>query len=149
MSLSTFVAPQKYRLMLGLAGMESVENDWDFWVYPARLPAGTPADVLVTRSFAEAEKKLAAGGKVLFLPPYHQLNWTARLWGGCDFLESADGAWLGPLPGPSVRPESSGLPSSRRTSITTGKGGCDAAGVPGDESGPAEPRSATDRPGDR
>ncbi len=77
MSLSTFEAPQKYRLMLGLAGMESVENDWDFWVYPARLPAGTPADVLVTRSFAEAEKKLAAGGKVLFLPPYHQLNWDS------------------------------------------------------------------------
>jgi len=77
MNLSTFRAPQKYRLVVGLKGMASVKNDWDFWIYPARLPSETPADVLVTHSFAQAETRLAVGGKVLFLPLYHQLSWDS------------------------------------------------------------------------
>lgn len=77
MNLSTFEAPQKYRLVLGLKGMESVENDWEFWVYPGAVSTEAPADVLVTRSFAEAEARLAAGGKVFFLPAYDQLSWDS------------------------------------------------------------------------
>jgi len=77
MNLSTFKAPQKYRLVVSLRGMASVENAWDFWVYPARLSVETPADVLVTHSFTQAESRLATGGKVLFLPLYHQLSWDS------------------------------------------------------------------------
>ena len=77
MNLSTFKAPQRYRLVVGLKGMASVENDWNFWVYPARLSSDAPADVLVTHSFAQAAGRLADGGKVLFLPLYHQLSWDS------------------------------------------------------------------------
>ncbi|MBN1359969.1 MAG: discoidin domain-containing protein [Sedimentisphaerales bacterium] len=77
LSLGTFEAPQKYRLVVGLKGLETVENDWEFWVYPAAPPSGTPTDVLVTRSFAEAESRLSEGGKVLFLPLYNDLGWES------------------------------------------------------------------------
>ncbi len=77
MSLGTFEAPQKYRLVLGLKEMPSVENDWEFWVYPAQLSTDVASDVLVTRSFGEAEKRLASGGRVLFLPTYNQLSWDS------------------------------------------------------------------------
>lgn len=77
MNLGTFEAPQKYRLVLGLKEKESVENDWEFWVYPAQAVTETPSDVLVTRSYAEAERRLASGGKVLFLPAYNQLSWDS------------------------------------------------------------------------
>ena len=36
-----------------------------------------PPDILVTRSWDEAEKKLAGGGKVLFVPETADLNWTS------------------------------------------------------------------------
>lgn len=74
-SLSAFSAPQKYRLVLGLKGLGAVENDWEFWVYPSDVSTEAPADVLVTRSFDEAERRLAAGGKVLFMPACNQLGW--------------------------------------------------------------------------
>ncbi len=77
MSLGTFEAPQKYRLVLGLRERESVQNDWDFWVYPAEVATEAPGDVLVTRSFAEARERLGAGGTVLFLPAYDQLSWDS------------------------------------------------------------------------
>ncbi len=64
LSLARLPAPAQYRLLVGLAGTE-FENDWNFWVYPAALPA-PPADVLVTSAFDEAvRKQLADGGKVL------------------------------------------------------------------------------------
>jgi hypothetical protein len=77
LSLGTFEAPQKYRLVIGLKGDDAVENDWEFWVYPARVSGETPADVMVTRSFDEAQRRLAAGGKVLLMPPYNQLGWDS------------------------------------------------------------------------
>jgi hypothetical protein len=84
-------------------GVTYFENEWDFWVYPtaqesAQLfnsagqasistsghhaaPQGCPpsrsTDVLVTRSWDEAEKKLLAGGKVLFVPRNTDLDWTS------------------------------------------------------------------------
>ena len=76
-SLGAFSAPQKYRLVLGLKGLSTIENDWEFWVYPPDVSTSVPADVLVTRSFDQAEKRLAAGGKVLFLPAYNQLGWDS------------------------------------------------------------------------
>ena len=53
--------------MVGLKD-SSIENDWNFWLYPAQVDTNTPPDVLVTRNWSEAATRLAAGGKVLFMP---------------------------------------------------------------------------------
>jgi hypothetical protein len=65
--LSELAAPGAYKLLVGLQGT-SIENDWNFWVYPARVEPSKTGDVLVTSDWGEAAKRLAAGGKVLFLP---------------------------------------------------------------------------------
>ena len=68
-------------------GATYFENEWKFWVYPVNVPneltgsplcpVTRPPDILVTRSWDEAEKKLAAGGKVLFAPRNVDLDWTS------------------------------------------------------------------------
>lgn len=73
-------------------GVTYFENDWTIWVYQggeaANLPIselpGTPrcprsrsADIFITRSWDEAEKKLAAGTRVLFVPRNSDLDWTS------------------------------------------------------------------------
>jgi hypothetical protein len=65
--LSRIAAPAAYKLVVGLAGTR-VENDWNFWLYPAQIDASAPGDVFVTRDWSEAEAKLAGGGRVLFVP---------------------------------------------------------------------------------
>ena len=68
-------------------GKDYFENSWKFWVYPTVVPdelrgtrdcpvSHTP-DILVTRSWDEAERKLADGGKVLFVPDNADLDWTS------------------------------------------------------------------------
>ena len=76
LDLSRFAAPQAYKLIVGVRGTP-FENDWNFWVYPAQVPDAVPADVLVTRSWDEAEARLGAGGKVLLLPRPADLDWTS------------------------------------------------------------------------
>ena len=44
---------------------------------PEDCPPARDADVLVTSSWDEAEKKLAAGGRVLFVPRNSDLDWTS------------------------------------------------------------------------
>jgi hypothetical protein len=67
--LSTLHAPAQYRLVVELVnGATTFKNDWNFWLYPAAVESAVPASVLVTSSWPEAEARLAAGGKVLFLP---------------------------------------------------------------------------------
>ncbi|QDA60678.1 exo-beta-1,4-galactosidase [Hymenobacter jejuensis] len=44
----------------------AIANDWNFWVYPARLPALLPSEVYCcTRLDAKAQQVLARGGRVL------------------------------------------------------------------------------------
>ncbi len=74
--LSKLDAPKQYKLVVGLAGA-SVENDWNFWLYPAEVDTATPADVLVTSDWQDAKKRLAAGGKVLFTPAASDLDDTS------------------------------------------------------------------------
>ena len=74
--LSKLPTPRRYRLVVGLDGTKA-ENDWDFWVYPSEVEASAPRGVLVTRSWDEAEARLAAGGKVLYLPRRADLDWTS------------------------------------------------------------------------
>jgi hypothetical protein len=74
--LKNIPAPAKYKLVAGLAGTK-FENDWDVWVYPAQLPAGS-RDVLVTATFDDAARhRLENGGKVLLtIPGKHVRNYV-------------------------------------------------------------------------
>jgi hypothetical protein len=73
--LSKLTAPSGYKLVVGLKN-SSVENDWNFWLYPAQVDTNTPSDVLVTRTWSEAMTNLAGGGKVLFMPSAGDLDPT-------------------------------------------------------------------------
>lgn len=68
-------------------GSDYFENRWKFWVYPTEVPTEfhgsplcpvtRPPDILVTHSWDEAQTKLAAGGKVLFVPNMSELDWSS------------------------------------------------------------------------
>ena len=67
--LSKLHAPAQYKLIVELhSGAATFKNDWNFWLYPATVEAAVPASILMTSSWPEAETRLAAGGRVLFLP---------------------------------------------------------------------------------
>ena len=83
---SKLPAPAQYRLRVVIGQASQIANgqvgtlppfinDWNFWLYPASAPETVPPDILVTGSWIEAEKKLAGGGKVLFLPRTADLDW--------------------------------------------------------------------------
>lgn len=74
--LSKLAAPRQYRLVVGIEGT-AAENDWSFWLYPPVAERDAPPDVLVTRSWDEAEASLKAGGKVLYVPRRADLDWTS------------------------------------------------------------------------
>ncbi|MBV8859219.1 MAG: discoidin domain-containing protein [Acidobacteria bacterium] len=74
--LSKLAAPRRYKLVVGLKGT-AAENDWNFWLYPSEVETEAPRDVLVTRTWDEAEAKLKEGGKVLYLPRRADLDWTS------------------------------------------------------------------------
>src|ERR1035437_9086260 len=84
--LSKLPAPKQYRLVVigepeivnSTIGSPSYINDWNFWLYPAIQNPAAPIDnFLATGSWDDAEKKLAAGGKVLFLPHNADLDWSS------------------------------------------------------------------------
>ncbi len=50
------------------------QNDWLFWTYPAQVEDSKASNVLVTHNWAEADKALATGGKVLFIPGPNDLD---------------------------------------------------------------------------
>jgi hypothetical protein len=76
--LSRLVAPGAYKLIVQVRPFTDdpqllippfqFENDWNFWLYPTQVSTATPSDVLVTHNWSEAATRLAAGGKVLFMP---------------------------------------------------------------------------------
>jgi hypothetical protein len=70
--LSKLPAPAAYKILVELDenadGIRPPYNDWNFWLYPAQVDTNTPSDVLVTHDWSEAATRLAAGGKVLFMP---------------------------------------------------------------------------------
>lgn len=73
LGLATLASPGAYRLAVGLTGT-TVENDWNFWVYPAPVEVPAPAGVLVTGDWAGAKAALEAGGRVLFVPGKEALD---------------------------------------------------------------------------
>lgn len=71
--LARLPAPAAYKLVVGIRGTAAA-NDWNFWVYPARIDTAAPAGVLVTSDWPKAEAALQRGGKVLFLPTRNELD---------------------------------------------------------------------------
>jgi len=76
-ALSGLPAPAAYSVVLDL-GSAGFSNYWNFWLFPAGMKKDIPADVMVTASWDDAKKKLADGGKVLFLSGYPE-NATRNL----------------------------------------------------------------------
>lgn len=74
--LSKLPAPAQYKLQVSIQNTPFT-NDWNFWLYPARISGTVPANVLVTSSWAAATGELAAGGRVLFLPHNEDLDWAS------------------------------------------------------------------------
>jgi hypothetical protein len=68
-------ASARYKLVVGLGGTK-FENDWDIWVYPAKVEQQPPQDVIVTEALDDkALATLDAGGKVfLMIPPKRVKN---------------------------------------------------------------------------
>ena len=114
--LAGLPAPAVYRLEveLGSAG-KAFKNEWNFWVYPAQGEAAVPGDVLVTSAWPEAETRLAAGGKVLFLPVAADLDSTdlklstvPTFW---NRLMNPSGAWMLGLLNEAKHPALAGFPT--------------------------------------
>jgi hypothetical protein len=72
--LSKLPAPAQYKLVVELHGAAVFRNEWKLWLYPAKVDAAVPTDIVVTTSWRDAEARLAAGGKVLFLPQAADLD---------------------------------------------------------------------------
>jgi hypothetical protein len=76
--LSKLAAPRPYKLVVSIdSAGKHYENDWNFWLYPAQISDAVPQNVFVTSSWDGAEKQLAVGGKVLFLPRNSDLDWES------------------------------------------------------------------------
>lgn len=67
LALTSLPAPGALKLVVGLEGT-SIENDWNFWLYPAETTPPAPDGLLVSSNWSEATARLAEGGKVLFTP---------------------------------------------------------------------------------
>lgn len=72
--LSSLTAPSSYKLVVGVEDT-SIENDWKFWVYPAKVDSSTFKNVHITKHFKEALQLLKQGEKVLFLPAAESLDY--------------------------------------------------------------------------
>lgn len=71
LSLNNLPAPAAYKLV---ARVNSLENEWNFWLYPPQINESKANDVIITRNWNEADKNLADDKKVLFLPKADDLD---------------------------------------------------------------------------
>ncbi len=67
---------QQLKLVVGIKNT-AFENDWNFWVYPSKTAESEPKNIFITHSWDEAEAKLKAGAKVLYMPRKADLDWTS------------------------------------------------------------------------
>lgn len=66
----------KFKLVVGIKNT-NIENDWNFWVYPAKVEETESKSIVITHSWDEAETKLKQGVKVLYMPRKADLDWTS------------------------------------------------------------------------
>lgn len=72
--LNSFTTAQKLNLEVAL-GNETPSNDWDFWVYPASVPAVEAPDVRIAEELDDQTLDiLKQGGRVLLTPPAYRLK---------------------------------------------------------------------------
>ncbi len=71
-----YYSPIQLKFVVGL-GKTNIENDWNFWVYPTKIESKEPKNITITHSWDEAEAKLKAGAKVLYIPRKADLDWTS------------------------------------------------------------------------
>ncbi|MGH2272270.1 discoidin domain-containing protein [Anaerohalosphaeraceae bacterium U12dextr] len=72
--LTMFRTAQKLTLEVAL-GTPSPSNDWDFWVYPASVPAVDTSEVRIAEQLDDPTVEcLKQGGKVLLTPPANRLK---------------------------------------------------------------------------
>lgn len=64
--LNGIKAPQKLNLEVTLPGTTAA-NDWDFWVYPAKLKSLPENNILITSELDAKAKKALANGKTVWL----------------------------------------------------------------------------------
>ena len=75
--LAKLPVPAQYKLVVEVhGGVTTFKNDWNFWVYPAKVDAAVSGGRSGDFEVAEAEARLASGGKVLFLPKGADLDST-------------------------------------------------------------------------
>ncbi len=76
-SLASASAPCRLTVTVSLPGT-AFANDWEIWVYPAKVAPRPPADVAVCEKWEDAKRALAAGEKAVFLPqaanPAHSMR---------------------------------------------------------------------------
>jgi hypothetical protein len=113
--LSKLPAPAQYKLVVELHDATIFRNEWSFWLYPAKVDAAVASDVLVATSWTEAEARLAAGGKVLFLPQAADLDSTnpklssvPTFW---NRLMNPNGSWMLGLWCDTKHPSLAGFPT--------------------------------------
>jgi hypothetical protein len=71
--LANLPAPAKLNFEVSLDGTPFA-NDWDFWIYPAKVSTTAPADIVIAREFDSAtQSALEAGKKVLLLLPAQRI----------------------------------------------------------------------------
>lgn len=71
-ALNSVSAAEQLTLSVQFAGSD-YRNSWSIWVYPQELPE-VGSEIVYTRSFAEAEKALNQGKKVLLNPEKEEIN---------------------------------------------------------------------------
>ncbi|MBB5352149.1 hypothetical protein HNR46_002390 [Haloferula luteola] len=71
--LDALPAPGAYRLVVGLRD-QPVENDWNFWLYPADAPLTPQSNLLISSDWDAAETALSNGKRVLFTPGKNDLD---------------------------------------------------------------------------
>lgn len=72
--LAEFQKAQKLNLEIALDNL-NIANDWNFWVYPAVLPANDAKSIHITETMDEKTAEiLNTGGKVLLMPQAYRLK---------------------------------------------------------------------------
>ena len=72
--LANAAAPAKHLVTVSVKGTP-YSNDWDIWVYPAKVNAQPPSNILIAEKLdARAWVTLNTGGKVLLMPPLNRIN---------------------------------------------------------------------------
>jgi hypothetical protein len=103
MGLDKLPAPAQYKLKALIDSTNgNFQNNWNFWLYPTQVEDSKISDVLLTSIWSDAEKKLAAGGKVLFMPSAADLDPTK-----CPPMRNVPVFWNIQL---TVRPPQNSLP---------------------------------------